>query len=226
MATPLDNSNAPQGGQFDGGRELFSVEVRDSMLGSLLGRMGDALNSLARNAGVPVIGKATPPPRVDSISVKGTLNATTNILTAPSEHLHWTLAHNQSVEKNIHYFTEISANDNFTQPHVIDHGTSRSGFISIPSLLDDGVTPQSFYLRSFAQYPGSEPSHPTVLGNFNNATLIQMTGTSVGTLLPSTGSGTAASSGEAAPSQSPVLSGCYPRPQQQQALWQGRLWQC
>lgn len=188
--------NNYEGGTLDGGRELQAVQMRDEMAGTLFGKIVDAVNSLARNAGVTVLGNTPAPPKVDSIQIKGSLDAKTNILTCPGESLHFTITHNQSVSKGIHYFSDLATDSNFTQPHTIDHGTSRSAFLTIPTFLDDGSTPQTFYLRSYAQYPGSEPCSPTVLGNFDRATLIKMSGTTASTLLPSTGSGTASPTGQ------------------------------
>jgi len=79
---------------------------------------------------------------------------------------------------------------------VIDHGCSRTGFTSLPTYLNDGNTKQTYYMRSYAQYPGSDPAKPTVLGNLGGAIQIQMTGSSATTLLSSTGSGTASPSGQ------------------------------
>ena len=69
-----------------------------------------------------------------------------------------------------------------------------SGFLSLPTNNAAGAM-QTYYLRSYAQYPGSDPTKPTVLGGISGAIGIQMGGTSRTTLLPSTGSGTAAANG-------------------------------
>jgi len=180
--------------QLEGGRELSYVTIRDAFAGSLFSRVIDAVNTLAKNAGVAAVGKIPSPPRVDSINVQGTLAGST--LTCPSEILHWTMAHNQAISKGIHYISEVDTNPSFTAPHVIDHGCSRTGFLHLPTFLSDNTTKQTYYLRSYAQYPGSDPSDPTVHGNLGGAIGIQMTGTSGTTLSASAGSGTASPTGQ------------------------------
>jgi hypothetical protein len=179
--------------QLEGGRELSFINIRDSYAGSLFDRIIKAVNSLAKNSGVAAVGKVSPPPRVDAISVQGTLVG--NTLTAPSEILHWTLTHNQAVSKGIHYISELDTDPSFPAPHVIDHGCSRSAFLHLPTNNNSSIK-QTYYLRSYAQYPGSDPAKPTVHGNLGGAIGIQMTGASNTTLLSSAGSGTAAPNGQ------------------------------
>jgi len=94
----------------------------------------------------------------------------------------------------VQYIHEIATEPNFLAPHIVDGGSSRSGFVHLPALDNDG-NPQTYYLRSYAQYHGSDAAKPTVLGGLESATQIQMTGTSKTSLLSSTGSGTASPSG-------------------------------
>ena len=194
--------------QLEGGQELAALQHKDFDNGSILKRIIQAVNDLAKNVGASAVGKVDPPPPINSIQVQGTQSG--NTITAPSEHLHWTLAHNGEVGKNVHYFTEIDTNPNFTQPHVVHHGTSRSGFLSLPTQDNNGKM-QAYYMRSYPQMPGSDPQKPTVLGGLASPLQIQMTpptGTVVvggnpytvsmpskSSLLSSTGSGTASPSG-------------------------------
>jgi len=188
--------------QLTGGRELNYLAQKDSYLGSFLSRVVVAVNQLATNAGVAAVGKTSPPPKIDSIQVQGSLNGGT--IVCPSEILHHVLVHNQAVNKGVTYFSEVDTSPNFPNPHVISHGTSRSSFLSLPTYAtataQANAQPTNYYLRSYAQNPGSDPSEPTVLGNIGGETAIQMTplaGTtgSVTQLLPSTGSGTASPQG-------------------------------
>ena len=189
--------------QLAGGRELNYLAQKDSYLGSFLSRVVVAVNQLATNAGVAAVGKTSPPPKIDSIQVQGSLNGGT--IVCPSEILHHVLVHNQAVNKGVTYFSEVDTSPNFPNPHVISHGTSRSSFLSLPTYAtataQANAQPTNYYLRSYAQNPGSDPSEPTVLGNIGGETAIQMTpltGTtgSVTQLLPSTGSGTASPTGQ------------------------------
>lgn len=180
--------------ELQGGQELAAIELKDSVLGRLLRRMISGTNTLAKNSAVSSVGEVPPPHPIDSLNVQGTLVGDT--LTCPGEILHHTITHNQAVSRGVHYFSEVDTNANFTQPHVISHGTSRSSFLTLPTFQNDGITNNVFYLRSYAQYPGSKPSKPTVFGGVGGAIKIKMSGLSGATLLPSTGSGTAATNGQ------------------------------
>jgi hypothetical protein len=180
--------------QLEGGRELNYIAQRDNYAGSLFSRLIDAVNTLAKNAGVAAVGKVSPPPPVDAINISAPAPVNGVISIPNSEILHWTIQHNQSVNKGVHYFSEVDTSSSFTNPHVIHHGTSRTGFLSLPTANSSNVK-QTYYLRSYAQYPGSDPCKPTVLGGLSGAIGIQMGGTSQTSLLPSTGSGTAAPNG-------------------------------
>lgn len=177
-----------QGTQFDGGRELALWVKQNAFQGSLIGRMIDALNRLAKNLGASPLGELPPPPRVDSVSVKGTLAG--NVLTAPGEILHFVHTHNVPLNRNIQYTTEIDTSPNFTNAHPILVSTSRSGFVHLPT-KDDSAAMVSYYLRVTPQYFGSGPAKPTVFGGLQGPTAIQMSGTTQMSLLPSQAAGTA-----------------------------------
>jgi hypothetical protein len=179
---------------LDGSQELAVISQQDFNHGSLLKRIIDAVNSLASNVGASAVGKLAPPAPIDSIQVSGTQSG--NVITCPSEHLHFTVTHNSELNKGVQYIHELSTEPNFLAPHVIDSGCSRSVFTHLPALQADGVTPNSYYLRSYPQYHGSDPQKPTVLGGLASAVQIVMTGTSKTNILPSTGSGTAAPNGQ------------------------------
>ena len=183
-------------GRLTGGRELPYLSQKDPYAGSILQRIINAVNMLAKNAAVSPLGKLSPPPPIDGQQVQGTFNSATNTLTCPSEHLHFTITHNQAIQKGVQYVHEISTEPNFLQPHVVDSGCSRSVFIHLPTFQSDGKTVQPYYLRSLPQYPGSDPQKHTTFGGANAPTKIVMTGLSGSTLLPSTGSGTASTSGQ------------------------------
>src|SRR5208282_3841824 len=91
--------------ELEGGRELNYITQRDNYNGSLLSRIIDAVNTLAKNAGVSSVGKLTPPPPIDAINVQGVQSGGT--ITTPGEFLHFTLTHNQPVQKGIRYFSEV-----------------------------------------------------------------------------------------------------------------------
>jgi hypothetical protein len=179
--------------QLDGGRELVTLTQQNPYLGSILKRMIDAVNNVATASAVSAVGKVPPPAPVDSVQVNGT--QVDDVITSPSETLHWTLEHNAAIQKGINYISEVDTSPNFTNPHVIDHGASRSAFLNLPARNEDDTADQIYYLRSYAQYPGSDASAHTVVGGANAPLKIKLTGTSKGTLLQSKGSGTAPSDG-------------------------------
>lgn len=182
-----------QNSQLEGGQELAWTESQFPYLGQLVRRIINSINLTAKNASVSSVGKLSPPNPIDAVNVQGTLS--NGVLTAPSEILHWTINHNQELSKGVRYFSEIDTDPNFTQPHVIEHGASRSGFLTLPSKDSNGAQ-QTYYLRSYPQYHGSDPAKPTTFGGITGAIKIQMTGSSKTTLLSSTGSGTAATTGQ------------------------------
>lgn len=180
-----------QGVYLDGGRELSRVTQDDPELGRFLERVRRAINFFANNVGAAPLGELPPPPPVESTTVKGTYNATTNILTCPGEILHFVHTHNAPLQRGIQYITEVDTDPSFSNAHPINTGSSRTGFPHLPA-LDDNGNPVSYYLRAIAQTPGSGPSTPTVFGNVNGAIKIQMTGSTQMSLLTSQGGGTEA----------------------------------
>jgi len=183
-------------GQLDGGRLLAKLNQTDPFMGSIFQRVIDGVNSLAQNSSVGANGEIDPPSTPDAISVKNS-----------GEMYHVQITHNSPVNRNVSYFTEASNNPQFAQPIVIDHGTSRTSHpFTLPTFPDGAPTassvPHNWYFRSYAQYPGSKPSPPAVLGGATNPTAMTSgltytnTAATALTLLPSTGSGTASPSGQ------------------------------
>lgn len=179
--------------QVSGGQFLAAVNLEDSNSGRLFEKLINGVNSLGRTLGADAVGTTQPPPPISGITLQAS-NPVNNIRTATSEILHWTINHPGSLNKGTRYFSEIDTNPNFLNSHVVDHGASRSGFVTLPTFSSVGVK-ANYYLRSYAQAPGSLPTKPYVLGGLVGATAIQMGGTSVMALLSSTGSGTAPTNG-------------------------------
>ena len=184
-------------GQLSGGRELSYLTQKDALFGSLIQRIITSINTIGANTAVSPTGKLSAPAPINSISVQGAMDQDTNTITVPSEHLHWTMEHNAAIQKGVQYLTEIDTDPNFPQPHVIDHGSSRSGFVSLPAM--NGDQQSVYYMRSYPQYHGSDPAPRTTLGGRDGATKIVLTppASATGhTLLPSKGSGTASPTGQ------------------------------
>lgn len=177
------------GGQVDGGRELSMIEQKSPMLGSLLRNVIKGINTLSTNTGASATGEVAAPKAPDSVNAA-----------VMGEYLHISVSHGGQLNRGVRYFSEVSANDpTFSSPIVHDHGTSRTPppFPLPTKSASSGNPTHSYYLRTYAQYQGSQPSAPTYHGgNASAPVAIQMTGTTVGDLLPSTGSGTAANTGQ------------------------------
>lgn len=176
-----------QGTDFDGGRELAVLINEQPLTGNLIRRIIQALNRGMTNAGVSVNGERPPLPPIDSIQVKGTMS--NGVLTAPGEFLHFVHTHNAPLARGVQYVTEIDTSPNFPAPHPIDTGSSRSGFVNLPTLDDNGVQ-VNYYLRGIVQHVGSAPARPTVFGGVTGPIPIQMSGTTRATLLTSQAGGT------------------------------------
>lgn len=184
-------SNYNVGGNIEGGRELSQVEQRDPLLGSLLRRFMNGVNTLSTNSGISATGSVAAPKSPDSVSTA-----------VAGEMLHVSVSHGGQLQRGVQYFTEISQNDpTFSAPIVYHHGASRTPPpIPLPTKSSASGNPtHNYYVRSYAQYPGSQPSAPTVFGgNASAPVAIQMAGATVGDLLPSAGSGTASNTGQQA----------------------------
>jgi hypothetical protein len=113
-----------------------------------------------------------------------------------SDHIHVTLTDNSSRTRALHYFVEWSANDpSFLQPNIEHLGVSRQRVLALPA-MDEHAAQISYYVRAYSGYPGSATSSAKqTLGGAATPTAIKLTGTSTLALLPSTGSGTASSTG-------------------------------
>lgn len=177
--------------QLSQNRFLADLFSKDPTQANFLQEIIRSINNVAAGAGVAVSGDTTPPPPVNALTVK-----------ASGEMLHVTLSHAAQVSRSVEYYVEAHTDPSFTAPAVIEHfGPSRSKFMHLPTYGDSlpgGAPPpiNKWYLRAYAQYPGSKPSAPTVLGGLNNPTPIVLTGTTKLSPLPSTGSGTASSTGQ------------------------------
>jgi hypothetical protein len=171
-------------------RFLADLQAKDPAQAEFLTRIITAINNVARGAGVAVDGDLQPPPPVNAITVK-----------ASGEQLHVTLAHSAEVTRQIKYFVEADTSPSFTQPQIVSEGARRTHIFMLPTFGDlppaGGSPPlNKWYLRAYAQYPGSQPSKPVVLGGLTNPTPVTLQGTTKMTLLASTGSGTASTTGQ------------------------------
>lgn len=165
---------------------LAQIENENPKLGQYLRQyLVPSITTTAKNAAVSPIGSvaAPSPPSAVNVATFG-------------EMVHVSHQDNAPVNRGINYFTEIGVDDpNCNQPIVYHHGTSRTPPpFSLPSLISGGDSPVShkYYVQGYSQYPGGPPSAKV---KFNNGAAITLTGSTVGTPLPSAGSGTASGNG-------------------------------
>lgn len=168
-------------------RSQFLKQIRNTwpQLGMLLETIFDNTDTMANHLGMDMKGKVAAPPQLAGLNVA-----------AGSDHVHVTINDSSQVKKNIQYFVEWSVGDpSFANPHVEHLGASRGRVLALPAKNGVGAT-NTYYFRAYNQYLGSDPqSKKAYFGVNANPTPVTLTGTSQLTLMPSTGSGTAAPDG-------------------------------
>jgi hypothetical protein len=174
---------------LDIGKEITKLRQHPEIgqyLGEVLEKIEGAVNLLGKNAGVdPTGAKMPPPPPIQELSVKSDGNGT----------IHASISDSNSIQRSLHYFMEYDTDKNFSRPHVVHMGISRSAPpLTLPANDGDG-NPQTFYFRAYSQYPGSDPGQKVHFGG-NTPTAVAPGGSAQLTLFGSTGSGTAQNSGQ------------------------------
>lgn len=154
-------------------------------LGEALRKIQEGLNNLGKHVAVDPTGTAPAPPIIQKLDVK----------TSGTGLVHAVISDNNPIQKNLHYFVEYDTSPAFAQPHVVHLGASRSmPPVTLPA-MDDNGNPQTFFFRAYSQYPGSHPG-PVVHFGGTTPSSVDPGGTQQMTLIASTGSGTAQSSGQ------------------------------
>lgn len=171
-------------GILTGGRALTEWQHEDSTKAGLIERLINGINTLADNTASSAVGRLAPPPPINGLTVS-----------TGGEYAHVTIQHSGPIQQGVHYFVEVANNENFSGAHPIHFGSSRTRDPIHLAPFDETGAPQKWYVRGFAQYPGSDPSVPVAYGGAS-PTPITTTGTTRLNWNPSTGSGTAANSGQ------------------------------
>ena len=140
-------------GILTGGRALTKLIQQDATQGALIQRIITAVNTLADNTGASAVGRMAPPPPINALNVK-----------VSGEYAHVTIDHTGEIQQGVHYFVEAANNESFSGAHPIHFGTSRTRDPIHLAPKDDNGNPQTWYLRGYAQYPGSDPSEPVAYG--------------------------------------------------------------
>ena len=169
-----------------GGKDLLSqIENENPKLGVYLRRyVNKAIETTARNAGVSSSGKVAAPAPPESVNV-----------TTQGEYMQVTVNHAAAIQKGIQYITHVSTDPSFSAPMIHDHGSSRAPLPFPLPTKDAGGATINYYVRTIAQYPGSDPSAPTYHGGAAPAA-VTMGGTTQMTLNAGTGSGTGSADGQ------------------------------
>lgn len=163
---------------------LRSIPGFGDYLATALTRVQDGVNDLGNNLAADPTGPKDAPPTIQALTVK-----------ASGGLVHAVITDNNAVQRGVHYFVEYANEPSFLQPHVKHLGVSRSMEpINLPA-LDDNGNPQQWFFQAYSQYPGGVPSKKIRFGG-TTPTTVNSGGTAKLTLLPSTGSGTAAASGQ------------------------------
>lgn len=162
-----------------------SIPGFGAYLAAAFTRVMDGINGLGNNLAADPTGTKDAPPTIQALTVK----------TNGAGLVHAVINDSNAIQKGAHYFVEYANEPNFLQPHVVHLGASRSMNPLLLPALDDNGNPQSFYFRAYSQYPGGHPGKAILFGG-SVAVKVNPGGTNRLTLLPSTGSGTAASSGQ------------------------------
>lgn len=171
----------------------FITEIRSAgkvtpvftRLALALNKVVDAVNQTANGAGVDSTQMLSPPDAPQAINVK-----------AANGTAHVTITDNSQRSRALHYFVEADTTPSFAQPHVFQLGAGRGAFLALPGLNDDSET-QQWYFRAYSSYPGSsKQSAHQVFGGAATPTAVTVGGSVSLTPLPSTGAGTASTTGQ------------------------------
>jgi hypothetical protein len=160
------------------------IPVVGHFLANGLQRVQDAINQLGTHTGTDPTGILPAPPPIQKLDVKAANGLVHAVITDSSPN-----------SKPLHNFIEYDTSPNFSQPHVIHLGASRSMPPMTLPALNDSSAPQSWHFRAYSQYPGSQPGKKVNFGG-ETPTPVSVGGTQAMTLLASTGSGTASPDGQ------------------------------
>jgi hypothetical protein len=167
-------------------RNATSETINYGRLAELLDRMIKGTNQLGNVLGSDPNGMISPPDPPTNIQVS-----------AGSDHIHVTLTDPSTRGRGLNYFLEWSAGDpSFLAPQVEHLGVGRQRVLALPAKDASGTT-INYFVRGYSMYPGSEKASPHIIfGTLDSPTPIQLSGSSMLSVLQSTGAGTASTTGE------------------------------
>lgn len=165
---------------------LRQIPEHGNSLATALERIVKSVNVLGTNAGVDPTGAKLPAPApVGAVNVK----------TDGAGTIYATISDASPLQRGIHYFMEYDTDPNFTRPHVIHMGPSRTMPPHTLPAKDDGGNPVNYYFRAYSQYPGSDPGEKISFGG-STPTPVAPGGAVQLSLFQSNGSGSSSNTGE------------------------------
>jgi hypothetical protein len=167
----------------------FLTNIRATLGGriaSAFEKIQDAINQTNTLNGTDPTQHTSPPSAPNAINVA-----------AGSDHVHVTITDHTQRSRAQNYFVEWSADDpNFLAPHVEHLGASRGRVLALPAKNTSGDT-YNYYFRTFVGTLGAKTASPKLaFGGNMTPTPVTLSGSSALDLLPSQGSGTAATNGQ------------------------------
>jgi hypothetical protein len=164
---------------------ITELSVEAPRLALMMRKVVTAVNQTAGVLGIDSTSHASPPDPPQGINVK-----------AANGLAHVTITDNSQRGRSLNYFLEHDTNPAFPAPHVVQLVASRGAFLSLPA-KDDGGNAQHWYFRAYSMNPGSaQRSAHVVFGGFATPTAVNVGGSTSLTPLPSTGAGTASTTGQ------------------------------
>ena len=170
---------------LDVGNFLTEISNEQPRLALMLTKIVTAINQTAGVLGIDSTSHASPPDPPRAINVK-----------AANGLAHVTITDHSQRGRSLNYFLEHDTNPAFPNPHVVHLVASRGVFLNLPA-KDDNNNPQSWYFRTYSMNPGSTTrSAHVIFGGAGSPTPVSVGGTTQLTPLPSTGCGTASTTGQ------------------------------
>lgn len=149
----------------------------------MFSQIQEHVNNGFQQVGVSTMTKTAAPDPPENLNIK-----------ADNGIAQFVITHNAPITKTDRYFVEADTDPSFSRPHVFDSGASRTGFMTLPHMNDDGDV-QQWHFRSYVQRNGSPASAKVNFGQQYSPTPVSVGGATQLTPIPSTGSGTAAANG-------------------------------
>jgi hypothetical protein len=164
---------------------ITELRVQNPRMALMMDQVKNSINQVANVLGIDSTSFQAPPTAPQAINVK-----------AAGGIAHVTITDGSTRGRALNYFVEHDTDPAFPNPHVAHLVASRGTFLSLPAKNDAGDA-QSWYFRAYSMYPGStKRSSHIIFGGFANATPVDVGGTTQLTPLPSTGAGTASTTGQ------------------------------